>query len=99
VYPGTQTGWPAEHECAWHTAIPHWPQLLGSLLTSTHWPLHRMMLGPPVQLHWPPAPHVPAGPQSLPHWPQLRGSVARSTHAPLHIIIPDGQAQFDPTQV
>jgi hypothetical protein len=56
--------WPLEHTWLCGQAVPHAPQCLGSLASSTHWPEH--MLWPDGQAHLPPAQCCPAGQW----WPQ-----------------------------
>src|SRR5258707_14837557 len=56
---------------------PHWPQLLGSALASTHAPPH--MVVAPWHVDWQtPAEQVAPAAQALPHVPQFCESVARS---------------------
>lgn len=85
----------------WHTQLPplqdwlvphffpHWPQLLESLKTSTHWLLHSATFGGQVTSHAPLTQvEVPpeAAEQTLPQTPQFALSAFRSTQA-----VPQGE--------
>src|SRR5579883_356400 len=69
----------------------HDPQLLTSVCSLTHAPLH--IERPLLHTHAPPM-HVDCDGQEAPHMPQLFGSVIVLTHAPLQFVGNDGlQAQ------
>jgi hypothetical protein len=72
-------------------AWPHWPQLAGSLLSSTHWPPHFVYPGahPISQAPWlqTGAPWG-ADAQACPQSPQLLGSLAVSAHAAPQAFFP-----------
>lgn len=89
AWPVGQTHFPATQVCKPAHALPHPPQLAGSLSTSTQVPLQEtdpsQAAGPPasggVGTHMPLEHVSPAG-QRLLQDPQLFGSLVRSTHAP-----------------
>jgi len=63
--------------------VPHFPQLLLSLLVSTQAPLHSVK--PDEQTHWPFEQLVPEG-QTLPQLPQLLLSLLVLTQTPLQLV-------------
>lgn len=75
-------------------ALPHPPQLSGSLCTAVHAPpLHAI---PPLgQAHWPATHCLPAAQRAL-HPPQLALSFWTSMQAPLHSTLPFGQTHEPP---
>jgi hypothetical protein len=72
-------------------AIPHWPQLAGSLVTGMQTPLHSSAPTPHAQL--PPMQACIAG-HTIPHRPQLAGSRERFTQADPQRSEPGAHAQF-----
>jgi hypothetical protein len=70
-------------------AVPHAPQLAGSLARVTHAPAHMVCPAAHWVVHWPEAQACPAA-QTVPQAPQLAGSVARVTHAPEQMVCPGG---------
>lgn len=68
-------------------ALPHAPQLAGSVCSRTQMPLHLVKPG----WHWQlPLMQVPLE-QAFPHEPQLAASAWVLTHSPLHLMKPVGQ--------
>jgi hypothetical protein len=83
---------------ALHT-VPHVPQLLLSLVRSTHAPSCWQKTCPGTeQVQLPPSQNSASG-QTTPHAPQLLGSRIRSMHPPAHRDSPVGQVQLPLTQV
>jgi hypothetical protein len=80
-----------EHVCVLEQALPHAPQLFGSVAVVTQatppseqdiWPAAQVQLDATQVL---PPPHV------VPHWPQLFGSVPSETQFPLQLVRPGPQ--------
>jgi len=69
---------PAAHTAPAAQALPHAPQLAGSVRGSTHLSPHACI--PAGHTHAPPLQSFPAE-QRLPHDPQFAAELARSTHA------------------
>jgi hypothetical protein len=76
---------------------PHEPQLFGSLVRSTHWPLQTVPMHE-EDVHAPSTQLSPAG-HTSPHAPQFFGSLARSTHWPLQVVPLHGAVQAPATQL
>ena len=77
---------PAPHDLPPVQTLPHPPQLMGSVLVSTHAVPHRVSV---PQLHAPAVQLSPAG-QTLPQLPQFFASVPTSTQAPEQFVVPVG---------
>jgi hypothetical protein len=74
---------PLRHASPGLHVLPHPPQFVGSVRTSTHWSLHSFVSLP--QAHAP-SKHAVDEPQAWLHEPQLFGSVERSAQAPLQLV-------------
>jgi hypothetical protein len=79
-------------------AVPHAPQLAGSVSVSTHMLAQSVS---PVAHIAAQLPAVQTSPdaQAVPHVPQFPGSVSVSTHAPPHEVSPVGQPQLPPVHI
>jgi hypothetical protein len=64
-------------------ALPHPPQLAGSVSTSTHAPPHEFLSGPQTQL---PASQIEPPPHGLSQPPQWAGSVFVSVQSAPHVL-------------
>jgi hypothetical protein len=69
---------------------PHWPQLVTSVLVSTHWLSQRMSEPLHSNEHLPVLQRGAAlagAPQTVPHFPQFDVSEGRSTHEPEQAVL------------
>jgi hypothetical protein len=67
--------------------VPHVPQLVASVMRSTHVPLQVVVPAPQEHV---PLTQVPFAPQPLPQVPQFVASVIKLTQPPLHSVSPGG---------
>jgi hypothetical protein len=84
------------HRCPAPHAMPHPPQLAGSVFVLTHWPLQYDI---PVVHPQEPFAHVAPPVHSTSHAPQLRGLFERFVHVPWQSSRPAEQAQAPPAQI
>lgn len=84
---GTQL--PATHVRAEAHALPHAPQLSGSVWRFLHDPLHAVCPDAQLAVHAPPVHTCPSA-QAVPQRPQLALSTAVSRHTPEHTVCPGG---------
>lgn len=74
---------PLRHVWPGLQCLPHPPQFVGSVRTSTHWSLHALVSPPQAQA---PLRQAVVESQALPQEPQFFGSVDRSAHAPAQVV-------------